>query len=103
MTTNQFRGRAEVGRANDTDTTPPPPVDLSRAQAVRVLYVDRLADPDPGVAALNIHITAAGLLHTTAAGLDPVHARLVLQEIERVADTLRQHLAKKPANVIPLR
>lgn len=86
-------------RPKDPPSIPPHP---ARTQAVRVFYADRLVDTDPGVAVLNISISAGGLIHSHALGLDTVHARLVLEEIDRIRPALVDHI-NRHSNVIPIR
>jgi hypothetical protein len=53
---------------------------------------------------LHIAVTSGGLVQTKGLGLDPVHAEIILGELDTLREQLSQYLAGRQAsNVIPIR
>jgi len=80
--------------------------DPSRTQAIRHWHLDQMSSEDPSVALLHIAVTAGGQIRTNGLGLDPVHAELILDELEFARAQLAEYLSKQsaaPPNVTPLR
>jgi hypothetical protein len=90
--------RAQEGHPNAAEPHP------ARVQAGRTFFADRLIDPDPSIAILNIAVTASGTVHAHAIGMDVVHARIALAEIDRIRPILADHIHQEhSAKIIPIR
>jgi hypothetical protein len=76
----------------------------SRTNSILYWHVDQIRDQDPAVAILHIAVTANGQIKTVGMGLDPVHAEIILREIDEARARIAEYLMPcEPSNVIPLR
>jgi hypothetical protein len=88
---NRFAGRLE-----------PHP---SRTQAIKSWHINQAADTtQKPIALLSLYITAAGDIHSTALGIEPAHAQIILRELESVRERLESFASTDSiAPVVPIR
>jgi len=76
----------------------------SRTDEILYWHVDQIRDQDPAVAILHIAVTANGQVKTVGMGLDPVHAQIIMDEINSALARIAEYLnPSEPSNVIPIR
>jgi len=69
----------------------------SRVNSIKTWLMDQLCDKDDPVALVSISITASGRIKTKGIGLDPLHARLMLKELESLRARIEAELVSLEA------
>jgi hypothetical protein len=77
-----------------------PKPDQSRIRRIRQWFLSQAAQPEHPVAALSIAITWDGSIIARSIHIDPIHASLMLPELERIANQF-QSLASAPTHPEP--
>jgi hypothetical protein len=76
----------------------------SRTNAIRHWHLDQIDTGDPPVAMLHIAVTGGGQVRAKGLGLDPVHAEIILGELDAARAQIAQYLNQHSSdNVIPIR
>lgn len=74
------------------DLIAPPPAHPERIAHLRRWHIDQATAAPPTVAALHIAITSDGQIRTAGVGVEPEHAAVILTELDRVSERLRDVL-----------
>jgi hypothetical protein len=66
-----------------------------RIEDIRRWHIDQAVSETQPVAMFNVTITADNLIVTSGLGLDPVHAQILLMELDRVREKISSQLAEE--------
>jgi hypothetical protein len=101
MPQKEARSPRQAAVARLREYTPHP----TRTNVIRHWHLDEIDKEDASVAMVHISITASGQVSCKGLGLDPVHAEIILEELNSARQKLTEYLAQYAANsnVIQLR
>lgn len=76
----------------------------SRTDAVKQWHLESISESDPAVAIIHLSVTASGIIRCKGLGLDPLHAEILLEELDMAKARLTDYLAAHAGqtNVSPL-
>lgn len=84
--------RAVIERLRDYKPHP------TRTSIIRHWHLDEIEKPDPSVAMVHISVSAGGEVNCKGLGLDPVHAEIILEELDSARQKLTEYLAQRSAS-----
>ena len=76
----------------------------SRTSSIKQWHLAEISADDPAVAILAVSVTASGQIQVKGMGLDHIHARIVLSELDALREQMQRYVEQEPANnVIQIR
>ncbi len=79
-----------------------PPPNPDRTRLIREWHIDQAVGPHYQAALLNITLTCEGRIRSTGLGIEPEHAVVMLEELERIRDRLREYIGTCQASAAPV-
>lgn len=73
----------------------------TRTHAIRQWHLEQIGHDNPAVALLAVAVTASGLVVTKGRGIDPIHAEIVLEELDNVRAVLKAQILSKASSEKP--